>query len=204
MHLIPRQDKSNVLKTGRKMVLDLAWITLPAGAHTFLYGSDIDFILIKTDTSVKFRRSTLNDKAARLGGIVWDKRNGEQYHVFKIDPAQKLIIIGSPTVRFIRCSHEQEVSVYDDVSNKTPLWKREKRGSPWEAEDVYKQRDEEVDETFPPEHLAEAGRRFRAWMANRENSLFVYLMVPKYPSDREFEALREGGIILVPDVSLVL
>ena len=194
------------MKTGRKLVLDAHWITLPAGAHTFLYESDIEFILIKTDTHIRFRRITLEDKETELGGIVWDKRNGEQYYVFKIDPAQKVIVTGSPTIRYIRCSHEEEVSksIYNDVGTKTPLWKREKRGRPWEAEDVYEQKDREANENFPPEHLAEAGRRYTAWMAKREDGFFVYLMAPKYPSDREFDALREGGISLVADASWVL
>lgn len=197
-----------MINTGRKMVLDEDWITLPAatqGAHTFLYKSEIEFILIKTNTNIKFRRVVPTNAEAELGSIDWDNRNGEEYYIFKIDPAQKVIITGSPTVRFFRCpQEEEEVSMYDDCTIKTPLWKREKRGRPWEAEDVYLERDADADQTFPPEHLAEAGRRYKAWRAARKENLFVYLMVPEDLRDGEFDLLRERGVSLVADVSWVL
>ena len=109
-----------------------------------------------------------------------DNRNSEQSYLFKIDPTQKVIITGSPTIRFIRCSQEkEELSIYDDSTLKTSSWKREKRGQPWEAEDVYQERDADADQLVPPEHLAEAGRRYKAWSAMRKKDLFVYLMAPK-------------------------
>lgn len=195
-------------KTGRKLVLDTDWITLPTAAHgaahTFLYKSEIEFILIKTDTNIRFRRIFPTNAEAGLGNVDWDHRNGEEYYIFKIDPAQKVIITGSPTVRFFRCPQEEErVSIYDDCTIKTPLWKREKRGRPWEAEDVYQERDADADQTFPPEHLAEVGRRYKAWRAARKKNLFVYLMTPEDLRDREFDVLRETGISFVADVPWV-
>lgn len=82
--------------------------------------------------------------------------------------SKKVIIIGSQTIRFIRCSHE------------------------------------EADQTSPLEHLAEARRRLTAWVANRDNSFFVYLMAPKRMGLTEFYSLRDRGIDIISDFPCVL
>ena len=70
----PSQDESDMTKTGRKLVLDADWITLPAvaqgTAHT-LYKSEIEFILIKTDTNIRFRRIFPTNAEAELGNVDW-------------------------------------------------------------------------------------------------------------------------------------
>ena len=209
MHfIILEQDENNIRKTGRKIVLDPNWTTLTEGAqgvHSFLYQSDIEFILIKTDCAIEFRRILPIDTETELARIEWDNRNSEQYYIFKVDPAQKVMVHGSPTVRFFRCPHEiEEVSIYEDSKIKAPLGKREKYGCAWEAEDVYHPQDLTKDEYLTPEHLAEVARRFKAWKAMNDENLFVYLIVPKQLSEREFALLREKGVELVADVSWVL
>lgn len=206
--IILDQDENNVRKTGRKIVLDPSWTTLAAtaqGVHNFLYQSDIEFILIKTECETEFRRILPIDTEIELASIEWDNRISEQYYIFKVDPAQKVIIPGSPTVRFFRCPHEgEEVSIYEESKIKAPLGKREKHGCAWEAEDVYQQRDRTEDKYLTSEHLAEVARRFKAWRAMNTGSLFVYLMVPKQLSESKFAVLREKGVELVADVSWVL
>ena len=96
------------------------------------------------------------------------------------------------------------MSIYEESKTKTPLWKMERPGCAWEAEDVYQQRDVIMDELFPPKHLAEVARRFKAWRAMNTGKLFVYLMTPERLSDREFDLLREKGVSLVADVSWAL
>lgn len=96
------------------------------------------------------------------------------------------------------------MSDYGSHASTTPLWKLEKFGRAWEAEDFYEQRDVVADERFPPEHLAEVARRFKAWRAMHTESLFVYLMVPRRLSEGELDLLIESGVRLVADVSWVL
>lgn len=83
------EHNNNVTKTGRKLVLDADWITFPTGIHKFFYDSEIEFILVKTNMNVIFRRVTPINAEAGLDDMDWEHRNGEHYYIFKIDPQQK-------------------------------------------------------------------------------------------------------------------
>ncbi len=145
------------------------------------------------------------DREADLTNIEWDKRTSERHYIFKVDPVQKVIITGRASIRFFHCPHEEEEeSIYEESRIKTPLWKIERPGCAWEAEDVYQQRDVITDEVFPPQHLTEVARRFKTWRAMNEGSLFVYMMVPEQLSEREFDLLIEKRVSLVADVSWVV
>ena len=191
------------------MILDPDWTTPTVtahGLHSFLYESDIEFILIRTFGGVRFQRILPVDADVGLANVEWDRRPGEQYHIFKVDPAQKIVVIGSPSVRFFRIAAEERGLISDKFGNKVPLgtgkigrWIR-----PWEAEDVYQQRDIIEDEIFPPEHLVEVARRFKAWRAMSTQSLFVYLLVPKRLSEGEEVRLIENSVQFVEDVPWVL
>lgn len=124
------------------MVLDPDWTTLTVtahGFHSFLYKSDIEFILIRTFGEVRFQRILPVDAKAGLAGVEWDRRTGEQYYIFKVDPAQKIVVMGSPSVRFFRTAGEERDLISGKFGNKVPLEtvKDERCRRPWEAEDVY-------------------------------------------------------------------
>lgn len=196
-------------KTGRKIVLDPDWTILPIatqGFHSFLYKSDIEFILIRTNCEVRFQRIVPVNADAGLADVEWDQRTGEQYYIFKVDPAQEIVIVGTSSVRFFRSEVEKPGKVSRKVGNRTPLGMEtiESCRRPWEAEDVYQERDVIGDEIFPPEHLAEVARRFKAWRATSTQSLFVYLVVPKRLSGREKLQLIENDVQVVEDVPWVL
>ena len=160
----------------------------------------------------------LDRKAKPTSASWWDRRDGEQYYIFKVDPAQKILVVGSefhPSVRFFRPrSNEQAESSSPSSSSLTrdsspldeivPMWTHEREVSPWEAEHVYQERDIVTGGQFPPEHLAEVARRFKAWRARTTGSLFVYLMVPRKLSEGEGIRLRECGVRFFGDVSWVL
>ena len=204
------QVKTNIRKTGRKLVLDPNWSTLEAstnGFHNFLYTSEIEFILIKTDCEVEFQRITpIDTDATSACSTRWDNRSSEQYYIFKVDPAQKVIVIGSPSVRFFRCANEKEqVPACQDSQIKTKDTRTSEtvKGA-WEAEDVYQKRDAVTGESCPPEDLAEAARRFKAWRAMATNKLFVYLMVPKRMSEAEWIQLLGNGFQFFDDVPWIV
>ncbi len=190
------------------MLLDPHWTspTAPAqGFHTFLYNPEIEFILVKTDSKVEFRRIVLTDTGAQSAYVGWDNRSDEQYYIFRVDPAQKIIVAGSSTVRFFRCPKEKEQAPSSkNCPFMTRKWAFEKPVRPWEAEDVYQQRDVATMETFPPEHLLEVARRFKAWRAMTTGSLSVYLMVPKQLSEAEWTRLFDGSVQFFDDVPWVL
>lgn len=135
----------------------------------------------------------------------WDSRSGEQYYIFKVDPAQKVVVAGNPAVRFFRCPKEHGQSTAAHFSQaeaytSTP----ESLMRPWEAEDVYQKWDLDEDRCSLPEHLAEVARRFTAWRAMTTNSFFVYLMVPKKVNEAEWIQLLENGLQFFDDVPWVL
>ena len=203
---LEHEYKINITKTGRKMELDRDWTALPAGAqgfHSFLYDSDVEFILIRTDSEVRFQRIAAADADVGLADFEWDFRADEHYYIFKLDPAQKVIVVDSLAVRFFRFVVEEgDGSMFPTVlRQKTRSWRIERGGRPWEAEDVYKERDVVADESFPPEHLAELARRFKAWRATSVEKLFVFLLVPERMSEREEGLLRERGVRVINDVS---
>lgn len=137
-----------------------------------------------------------------LADVEWDPRTDEQYYIFKVDPEQKVIVIGSPYVRFFRCGVNQAIaSLLPNVSRRKECdWNVESRGRSWDAEDVYKERDVVADESYPPEHLAEVARRFKAWRARSTQSWFVFLLVPERMGETEESLLRERGVRIVADV----
>ena len=189
-------------------MLDPHWSTLPAstkGYHTFRYRSEVEFILIKTDSEVEFRRILPINTEALPGGIKWDDRSGEQYYILRVDPAQKLIVAGNPTVRFFRCPKEEEKApVTGTPESKAQICVPEKSVRPWEAEDAYQKRDVVMDEKIPSEDLAEASRRFKAWRAETTDSLFVYLVAPKKLNEGEWIQLLDNGVQFFDDVPWVL
>ena len=190
------------------MILDTNWTTLRAAAQgfrTFVYSSDIEFVLIKTGGKISFQRVVPIHTEAELAGIEWDVRTDQKYCVFKIDPMQKVIIMGSPIVRFFRCSHEEEKPcVYNESDIGKPLWKFKRDGLSWEAEDIYLQKDVIASEAFHPEHLAEVARRFKAWRTMQKGILLVYLMIPRRLSDGESLRLVESGWQFFDDVPWIL
>lgn len=135
----------------------------------------------------------------------WDSRSGEQYYIFKVDPAQKVVVAGSPTVRFFRCLKEHGQSTAGHTSQAEACTSSpESLIRPWEAEDVCQKRGIDEDGFSFPEHLAEAARRFTAWRARRTNSLFVYLMIPKKVTETEWIQLLENGFQFFDDVPWIL
>lgn len=145
------------------------------------------------------------DTGALSACTKWDIRSGEQYYIFKVDPAQKVVVAGYPNVRFFRVPNEHRISTVAHVSQveayaSTP----ESLVYPWEAEDVYQKRDLDEDGWFLPEHLAEAARRFTAWRARTTNRLFVYLMVPKNVNEAEWIQLLKNGFQFFDDVPWIL
>ena len=186
------------------MVLDPEWTSLepsPKNFHFFLYNSEIEFILIKTNYEVEFQRIIPTDTSALSAHIDWDNRSSEEeYYILKIDPVQKVIVAGNPMVRFFRCPEQfEKASMF-----RTDMWTPEKAVRAWEAEDVSKQRDMVTGECFLAEHLVEALRRFRAWRANTTNSLFVYLMIPRQLSEAEWIQLLDHGFQFFEDVPWVI
>ena len=197
------QVENNKWKTGRIMVLDLEWSSLvPSadGCHSLLYSSEIEFVLIKTDCEVEFQRIMPMDTEALSAYIKWDNRSDEEYYILKVDPVQKVIVAGSPMVRFFRCPKQMEKA----SMSRTDMWTPETRVRPWEAEDVNQRRDILTGECFFTENLVEASRRFKAWRANTTNSLFVYLMVPKQLSEAEWIQLLDNGFQFFDDVPWIL
>ena len=185
------------------MDLDPEWSSLGPSAngfHSFLYSSEIEFILIKTDCGVEFQRIMPTHTEALSACVKWDNRGEEEYYILKVDPVQKVIIAGSPMVRFFRCPKQAEKA----SMSRTDMWAPEKTVHPWEAEDVTQQRDILTGECFDAEHLVEASRRFKAWRASTTNSLFVYLMVPKQLSEAEWIQLLQHGFQFFDDVPWVL
>ena len=200
--------ESDTQQTGRKVVLDPDWRTptAPRERHgTFLYDSEIEYILIKTDCKVVFHRIVPIDTEAVSACMRWNNRSGEQYYIFKVDPAQQVVIVGSPTVRFFRCANKEEkASTTEEPQPKPHAWRPKRLVRPWEAEDVYQQRGVVANKISPPEHLAEAARRFKAWRAMTTKRLFVYLMVPKQLHEAEWVQLLGGGLQFFDDVPWVL
>ena len=187
------------------MVLDPEWTSLDPSTndfHFFLYSSEIEFILIKTNYEVEFQRIIPTDTSALSAHIDWENRSSEEeeYYILKVDPVQKVIVAGSPMVRFFRCPKQLEKA----SMSRTDMWTPEKPVRPWEAEDVSQQRDTMTGECFLAEHLVEALRRFRAWRANTTNSLFVYLMVPRELSEAEWIQILDHGIQFFEDVPWII
>ena len=198
--------QTNIPKTGRKVVLDPDWSTPTTPTRepqSFLYRSDVEFILIKAPCEIKFQRILpIDNDDERTACISWNDRRGEQYYIFKVDPKQKVLVVGSLTFRFFRCPDEVPTA---SASEKSQLvWESETLVRPWEAEDVYRLRDVELDEVCLPEHLAEVGRRFEAWRARTTEGLFVYLMVPKSLMEAEWVGLLENGVQFFDDVPWIL
>ena len=185
------------------MDLDPEWSSFDPsvnGFHSFLYSSEIEFILIKTECEVSFQRIMPLDTEARSACMRWDERSEEEYYILKVDPVQKVIVAGNPMVRFFRRPKQlQKASM-----SRTDMWAPEKAVRPWEAEDVDQQRDMLTGEWFDAEHLVEALRRFKAWRASITNGLFVYLMVPKHLSEAEWIQLLQHGFQFFDDVPWLL
>ena len=190
------------------MILDPDWRmpTAPGKGHCiFLYDSEIEYILIKTDCKVEFRRVVPVDSEVVLACIGWDNRSGEQYYIFKVDPTQKVIIAGSPTIRFFRCPNKKEKASASEKSESKPhAWTPKRVVRPWEAEDVYQRRGVLTDENSLPEHLAEAALRFKAWRARVTKRLFAYVMVPKHLHEAEWVQILESEVQFFDDVPWVL
>lgn len=190
------------------MVLDADWRTptAPGKGHCiFLYDSGIEFILIKTDCNIGFHRIVPTDTEAVSASMMWDNRSGEQYYIFKVDPVQKVVVVGSPTVRFFRCPNKKEkASKSKESQTEAHMWAPERLVRPWEAEDVYQQGGVFANKSSTPEDLAEATRRFKAWRAMTTKRLFVYLMVPKQLHEVEWVQLLGGGLQFFDDVPWVL
>ena len=196
-------SKDDNQQTGRIFIIDQDWSSLTTSAngyHIFHYDSDIEFILIKTDWEVEFRRIMPIDTASLSACIRWESRSGEHYHIFKVDPLQELIIAGSPTVRFLHCPKEEATA----LGHKRPSWTTKKPPRHWEAEDVHQRRDIITGKSYPPEHLDEVARRFQAWRAMTANRLFVFMMVPKHLEEGEWTQLLENGFQFFDDVPWVL
>ena len=198
-----KQVENDTWKTGRIMVLDPEWSILESSAdgfHCFLYSSEIEFVLIKTDCEVEFQRIMPTDTKALSACVKWDNRSDEQYYILKVDPVQEVMVAGSPMVRYFRRPKQSEKA----SMTRTDMWTPDKPVRPWEAEDVNQQRDILTGECYLAEHLVEVLRRFKAWRAKTTNSLFVYLMVPKQLSEAEWIQLLQHGFQFFDDVPWIL
>ena len=185
------------------MVLDPEWISLESssnGFYFFLYSSEIEFVLIKTDCEAEFQRIIPIDTEALSACVKWDNRREEEYYILKVDPVQEVIVPGRSMVRYFRCPKPSEKA----SMSRTDMWTPEKPVRPWEAEDVTQQRDIVTGECYFTEHLVEASQRFKAWRAHTTNSLFVYLMVPKQLSEAEWIQLLQHGFQFFDDVPWIL
>lgn len=136
------------------------------------------------------------DTESFLACTKWESRSDEQYYIFKVDPAQKVLVAGNPTVRFFCCPKEPQANPVRFIA--------EDLIHPWEAEDVYQKRGPDEDGSSLPEHLAEAARRFAAWRARSTNSLFVYLITPKRLNEAEWIQLLESVFQFFDDVPWIL
>ena len=187
------------------MVLDLEWSILepsPNGLHSFLYSSEIEFILIKIDYEAEFQRITPTDTETHSPCIKWDKRSEEeQEYILKVDPVQKVMVAGTPKVRFFRCPKQGEKA----STSLTSIYLPKNPVRAWEAEDIQDRHwDIWTGEWSYAEQLVEAARRFQAWRAKRTNRLFVYLMVPEGLSEGEWIQILEHGFQFFDDVPWIL
>lgn len=152
------------------MILDSNWTVLrpkARGFRAFIYSSDIDFVLVKTDGRLEFQRIMPLGTEADLSSIEWNNRARQEYYIFRLDPIHQVVVIGSAAIRFFRCPQEKlGVASFEKLQIKTNPWQMESLERSWEMEDVYHLR--KTDGTSIDEARAEIGRRFKAWKAMTE------------------------------------